>query len=93
MNVQDRIDIHKNMWDKYDFALSQPLNFLPGVNPETKKMDGSVRMYFNLTVTLSATQKSVSIPMYESFDFDEKGKIIYLQYYGDFTAALQSLES
>ena len=55
-------------------------------------MDGSVRMYFNLTVTHSENNRSVTIPMYESYDFNEEGKILYLQYYGDLTSALQSLE-
>ena len=55
-------------------------------------MDGSVSMYFDLTVIRTETQKSVTIPMYEKYDFNEDGKIIYLQYYGDLTAAFQSLE-
>lgn len=92
MNVEDRKIAHKDMWEKYDFELSDPLNFLPGVSPETKEMDGSVRMYFNLTVTLSETQKKITIPMYESYDFDSEGKILFLQYYGDLTSALLSLE-
>ena len=76
---------------KYDFSTSQPLNLLPGVNPETKEMDGSVRTYFNLTVTLTENQKSITIPMYESYDFDEDGKIVFYQFYGDVTSALSSL--
>ena len=92
MRVEDRKIIHQEMFEKYDFEFSKPLNFLPGVNAETKEMDGSVRMYFNLTVTHSENNRSVTIPMYESYDFNEEGKILYLQYYGDLTSALQSLE-
>ena len=92
MRVEDRKIIHQEMFQKYDFEISKPLNFLPGVNAETKEMDGSVRMYFNLTVTHTENNLSVTIPMYESYDFDEDGKIAYLQYYGDITAAFQSLE-
>ncbi len=55
-------------------------------------MDGSARMYANLKVTLTENQKSITIPMYESYDFDENGKIQLFQYFGDFTAALLSLE-
>ena len=80
-----------SIWQKYDFSMS-PLNPLPGVNPETKKMDGSVRMYFDITITLTENGNSVTMPMYNSFDFDDEGKIIYLQYYGDFTSAFLSLE-
>tara|TARA_B100001057_G_scaffold495129_2_gene593377 strand:+ start:1797 stop:2297 length:501 start_codon:yes stop_codon:yes gene_type:complete len=89
--VADRKVAHQELWQKYDFSMS-PLDPLPGVNLETKKMDGSVRMYFDITITLSENGNSVTIPMYNSFDFDEKGKILYLQYYGDFTAAFLSLE-
>jgi len=41
---------------------------------------------------MSENGNSVTIPMYNSFDFDDEGKILYLQYYGDFTAAFLSLE-
>ena len=91
MNVADRKVAHQEMWQKYDFSMSQPLNQLPGVNAETKKMDGSVRMYFDITITLTENGKSITIPMYNSFDFDVEGKIIFLQYYGDFTSAFLSL--
>ena len=91
MYVADRKVAHQELWQKYDFRMST-LDPLPGVSLETKKMDGSVRMYFDITITLSENGKSVTIPMYNSFDFDEEGKILYLQYYGDFTAAFLSLE-
>ena len=92
MFVADRKVAHQELWQKYDFSMS-PLDPLPGVNMETKKMDGSVRMYFDITITLSENGKSVTIPMYNSFDFDDEGKILFLQYYGDFTAAFLSLEN
>ena len=91
MFVADRKIAHQELWKKYDFSMS-PLDPLPGVNPETKKMDGSVRMYFDITITLTENGKSVTMPMYNSFDFDDEGKILYLQYYGDFTSAFLSLE-
>ena len=89
--VADRKIAHQELWQKYDFSMST-LYPLPGVNLETKKMDGSVRMYFDITITLSENGQSVTIPMYNSFDFNDEGKILYLQYYGDFTAAFRSLE-
>ena len=91
MYVADRKIAHQELWQKYDFSMS-PLNPLPGVDPATKKMDGSVRMYFDITITLTESGKSITIPMYNSFDFDNEGKILFLQYYGDFTAAFLSLE-
>ena len=89
--VADRKIAHQKLWQKYDFSMPT-LNPLPGVNVETKKMDGSVRTYFDITITLTENGNSVTIPMYNSFDFDDEGKIIFLQYYGDFTAAFLSLE-
>jgi hypothetical protein len=91
MYVADRKVAHQELWQKYDFSMS-PLDPLPGVNPETKKMDGSVRMYFDITITLTENGNSITMPMYNSFDFDDEGKILFLQYYGDFTAAFLSLE-
>jgi hypothetical protein len=91
MFVADRKIAHQELWKKYDFSMS-PLDPLPGVNPETKKMDGSVRMYFDITITLTENGNFVTMPMYNSFDFDDEGKILYLQYYGDFTSAFLSLE-
>ena len=82
---------HSNLFPKYDFSYKAPLVLLPGVNPETKEMDGSVRFYFSLNVTLTESQKSVSIPMYESFDFDDNGKFLLQQYYGDITGYINSL--
>ena len=63
MYVADRKTAHQELWKKYDFSMS-PLDPLPGVNPETKKMDGSVRMYFDITITLTENGNSVTIPMY-----------------------------
>ena len=36
---------YKAAWSKYDYELVSPTNFLPGVNPQTKAVDGSVRGY------------------------------------------------
>ena len=78
----------KKGWAKFDFELvNKPAILLPGVNADTKELDGSVRYYGTWRVTLPATdsteEKSGVIKLYESFDFDEEGKIVYQQYYGD----------
>ena len=75
-------------WAKFDFEMvSRPVVLLPGVNIDTKEMDGSVRYYGTWKVTLPATDstdgKTGVIKLYESFDFDEDGKIVLQQYYGD----------
>ena len=86
----------KMMWERYDFKLlTSPPVLLPGVNPETKKVDGSVRHYSDWEVTLPATDSTTAkkgvIKLYESFDFDSNGKIVYQQLYGDFTGLMMYL--
>jgi hypothetical protein len=85
-------------WANHDFELlADPVVLLPGVNTETKMVDGSVRYYGDWMVTRSATDsteaKSGIVRLYESFDFDEEGKIIYQQYYGDLTGLNMYLRS
>ncbi|MGB0194878.1 MAG: hypothetical protein ACPF8Z_06715, partial [Schleiferiaceae bacterium] len=84
-----------NWWAKYDAELLTELRLLPGVNPQTNEVDGSVRYYGQWKVTKSATDSteatSVVIPLYSSFDFDADGKLLYQQNYGDFTAAFTAL--
>ncbi len=91
-NVDDRISLHKQMWAKYDFAISDSINFLPGVNPATKEMDGSVRFYFDWTVNNTENGKSITLPLYMSFDFDNDGKINFYQFFGDISAGISSID-
>ncbi|MFH4967890.1 hypothetical protein V8G61_06750 [Gaetbulibacter sp. M240] len=88
----------KMMMEMYDFELlNSPPSFLPGVNPDTKKPDGSVRYYGAWKVTLPATDsteaKSGILKIYESYDFNEDGKIIYQQGYGDFSGLMMYLSN
>ena len=92
MTVDDRMSRHKKLFPKYDFAISDSINFLPGVNAKTKQVDGSVRIYFNWTIINSENSKSVTIPLYMSFDFDDNGKFIFQQHFGDISAAFSSIE-
>ena len=45
-----------------------------------------------MQVTNSSNGKSVVVPIYESFDFDQEGKAIYVQWYCDWTASISSLD-
>ena len=92
MSVQDRISTHKQMWSKYDFKISDSIEYLPGVNAKTKQIDGSVRFYFDWTTINSENNKSITIPLYMSFDFDDEGRFVYLQFFGDISSAISSLE-
>ena len=84
--------IHKEFFVKYDVKHMAPFNYLQGVNAETGKADGSVRMYYAMQVTNTTNDKSVVVPIYESFDFNEEGKATFVQWYCDWTASLESIE-
>ena len=84
--------IHKDFFEKYDVKHMASFNFLQGVNPETGNADGSVRFYYDMQVTNSSNGKSVVIPIYESFDFDDEGKAIYVQWYCDWSTSMASLD-
>ena len=92
MSLNDRISSHKEMWAKYDFAISDSIRFLPGVNEETKEIDGSVRFYFDWTINNTENGNSITLPLYMSIDFDNDGKINFYQYFGDLSAAISSIE-
>lgn len=87
---------YRELWAKYDYTLITEPNFLPGVNPDSKETDGSVRGYFNWNITKPATdsteEKSVDVKIYESFDFNEEGKIDWTQVYANLQAAYAALE-
>lgn len=84
--------IHKEFFAKYDVKHMAPFKYLQGVNAETGKADGSVRMYYAMQVTNTANAKSVIVPIYESFDFNDEGKAFFVQWYCDWTASLASIE-
>lgn len=89
LNLEEMKANDKQMWATFNFKLlDAPPVLLPGVNPDTKLADGSVRFYSSWEVTLPATDstaaKSGAVKLYESYDFDAEGKIRYQQVYGDF---------
>ncbi len=96
VNLEEMKAYDKEMWNTFDFRLvTDPPTLLPGVNTDTRKMDGSVRHYSEWEVTLPATDtteaRSGRIKLYESFDFNPEGKIIYQQAYGDFSGIMMYL--
>jgi hypothetical protein len=87
---------YKAAWAKYDYELISGTDFLPGVNPTTKQTDGSVRGYFEWNISKAATDsteaRSVRVKVYESFDFNPAGEIIYTQVYGNLVAGYAYLD-
>lgn len=102
LNAPDSVSLeqvtakYKTAWANYDYELISPTNFLPGVNPQTKAVDGSVRGYFEWNISKAATDsteaRSVRVKVYESFDFNPEGEIIYTQVYGNLIAGYAYLE-
>ena len=96
LNLDESIANDKQFWAMFDFKLlNDPVNLLPGVNADTKMTDGSVRYYGDWEITLPATDSTEArtgvLKMYSSFDFDEEGKIVYNQGYGDFSGIMRYL--
>jgi len=97
MSLNEMKASDKALWDRFDLKiLTKPVVLLPGVNPETKMADGSVRHYTAWELTLPATDSTAArsgvIQLYESYDFDADGKIILQQVYGDFTGLMMHFE-
>lgn len=90
-------------WKYWDFKRPEEMNLLPGVHIDSKAIDGSVRYYGKWTVTVPETDSTdavtTSIKIYQSFDFNEEGKMLFTQTYGDwggmrnfFEEAMMSVE-
>ena len=79
------------LWGKYDFEFLVEPVLLPGVDSETQEPNASVRYYAPMKITRASTdsteERSTVVRMYQTFDFNEEGKITIQMYYGDFTAA------
>lgn len=89
MNLAQVMEWDKMMFATYDFKITNvPVNLLPGVDVETKKMDGSVRHYSEWEITLTATDsteaRTANLRMYHAIVFNDEGKITLDLAYGDF---------
>ena len=98
LNVEQMKEFDKQLWAVYDFKmLTDPPALLPGVDADTRIPNGSVRHYSEWEVTKTATDstpaKSGIINLYETFDFDENGKITDQAVYGDFTGLMTHLNN
>ena len=96
ISLDDMKKMDEEFLAMYDFRIaSDSINLLPGVDPETKKMNGSVRHYIDWEVTLPATDsteaRSGVIKLYKTIDFNDEGKIIFQSTYGDFTGLMMHL--
>ena len=66
--------VYDAFWAEFDYELMEPTHFLPGVNPETLRPNGSVNGMFLWEVSKTAedgSRKAVQLWIYESFDFND----------------------
>jgi hypothetical protein len=97
VNLEQVKKSDQELWKYFDFKIIGDVVLLPGVSADTKLPDGSVRHYSTWEISTPATDsteaKSGIIKLYESYDFNEEGKITLQQVYGDFSGIMMYLMS
>ncbi len=98
INLEKMIEWNNRMFEMYDFKIVDgPVNLLPGVDLDTKKIDGSVRHYTEWEIIRSATDSTEAmtgkLKMYSAYVFNEDGKITLDLTYGDFGGLVKYLYS
>ena len=86
--------MYDTFWAEFDYKLMEPPHFLPGVDPETQRPNGSVNGIFLWEVSKTAedgSRKSVQLWIYESFDFNDDGDIVFTQVFSDVASAYRIL--
>ena len=87
--------VYDALWEEFDYEIVGDLHFLPGVNPETQLPNGSVNGMFLWEVSRmapdSSERRSVQLWIYESFDFNDEGQIVFTQVFSDLASAYRQL--
>ena len=87
--------VYDAFWWEFDYEIVGDLHFQPGVNPETQLPNGSVNGMFLWEVSRmapdSSERRSVQLWIYESFDFNEEGQIVFTQVFSDLASAYRQL--
>ena len=91
MNKEQAMEYSKGWHDTMENITYTAENYLPGVDPETGLLNGSVRTYGTWTGTNTASNKDFEISMYHYFTFNEDGKIINAGDYGDATGLIMAV--
>ncbi len=96
VTLEEMIEEDRLALEQYEFRLLNDLTLLPGANPITREIDGSVRFYSTWEITKTASdsteERTANLLVYYSFDFNEEGKITYLDRIGDYTGLLRYLD-
>ena len=87
--------VYDAFWGEFDYEIVGDLHFQPGVNPETQLPNGSVNGMFLWEVSRmapdSSERRSVQLWIYESFDLNEEGQIVFTQVFSDLASAYRQL--
>ena len=87
-------EVYGKFWAEFDYEIVGDLHFLPGVNPETQLPNGSVNGMFLWEVSRTdedGQRRAVQLWIYESFDFNEEGQIVFTQVFSDLASAYRQL--
>ena len=87
-------EVYGTFWAEFDYKIVGDLHFLPGVNPETQLPNGSVNGMFLWEVSRTdedGQRRAVQLWIYESFDFNEEGQIVFTQVFSDIASAYRQL--
>ena len=93
--TRDRMgEVYGKFWAEFDYEIVGDLHFLPGVNPETQLPNGSVNGTFLWEVSRTSEdgeRRAVQLWIYESFDFNDDGQIVFTQVFSDLASAYRQL--
>lgn len=81
-------------WEEFDYRIACDLEFQPGIHPESQLPNGSVNGMFLWEVSKEqpdSTRRSVQLWIYESFDFNAEGEIVFTQVFSDLASAYHLL--
>ena len=87
-------EVYEAFWAEFDYKIVGDLHFLPGVNPETQLPNGSVNGMFLWEVSRrgeDGARHAVQLWIYESFDFNAEGQIVFTQVFSDIASAYRQL--
>ena len=91
MNKEETTEYFKGWHDAMENISYEAENYLPGVDPDTGLLNGSVRTYGNWSGTSTASGKNFKGLWYHYLTFDENGKIINGGDFGDATGLVMSV--
>ena len=86
--------VYDAFWGEFNYEIVGDLHFQPGLNPETQLPNGSVNGMFLWEISRvdeNGERRAVQLWIYESFDFNDEGQIIFTQVFSDLASAYRQL--